>query len=205
MPKIPTFVRYPVNTIQLVKDVQASSGLPMHDNIVESFYMDQQTPLPEGLSINTLTGEITGIPKKESALQSYTVFAENKSGVMSFTIAISVRIGMCKAEGLFQATPVGETAEYKCSERGSYIGTQKSACVLGVTDGEWQKATGFCMSIAVLAIVIVVVVLVIAVVVFLLVRHSRKARSKGGMKSKVKVDKSKKVSKSKNMKVWIVC
>ena len=68
MPKIPTFVRYSVNTIQLVKDVQASSGLPMHNNIVESFYMDQQTPLPEGLSINTLTGEITGIPMKESAL-----------------------------------------------------------------------------------------------------------------------------------------
>ena len=125
---------------------------------------------------------------------------------MSFTIAISVRIGMCKAESLLQETPVGETAEYKCSERGSYIGTQKSACVLGATDGEWQKATGFCMSIAVLTIEIVVVVLVIAVTVFLLVRHSRKSRSKGSVKSKkVKVDKSKKASKSKNMKVWIVC
>ena len=125
---------------------------------------------------------------------------------MSFTIAISVRIGMCKAESLLQETPVGETAEYKCSERGSYIGTQKSACVLGATDGEWQKATGFCMSIAVLTIVIVVVVLVIAVIVFLLVRHSRKSRSKGSVKSKkVKVDKSKKASKSRNMKVWIVC
>ena len=125
---------------------------------------------------------------------------------MSFTIAISVRIGMCKAESLLQETPVGETAEYKCSERGSYIGTQKSACVLGATDGEWQKATGFCMPIAVLTIVIVVVVLVIAVIVFLLVRHSRKSRSKGSVKSKkVKVDKSKKASKSKNMKVWIVC
>lgn len=134
------------------------------------------------------------------------MFADNKSGVMSFTIAISVRIGMCKAESLLQETPVGETAEYKCSERGSYIGTQKSACVLGATDGEWQKATGFCMSIAVLTIVIVVVVLVIAVTVFLLVRHSRKSRSKGSVKSKkVKVDKSKKASKSKNMKVWIVC
>ena len=126
------------------------------------------------------------------------MFADNKSGVMSFTIAISVRIGMCKAESLLQETPVGETAEYKCSERGSYIGTQKSACVLGATDGEWQKATGFCMSIAVLTIVIVVVVLVIAVTVFLLVRHSRKSRSKGSVKSK-------KASKSKNMKVWIVC
>ena len=50
------------------------------------------------------------------------------------------------------------------------------------------------------------VVLVFALIVFLLVRHSRKSRSKGGVKSKkVKVDKSKKASKSKNMKVWIVC
>ena len=207
MPRIPTFARYPVSTIQLVKDVQASSGVPLHDNIVESFYMDQQTPLPAGLSINTLTGEITGVPTVESSLQMYTVYAENKSGVMSFTIAISVRIGMCQAEGLFQATPVGETAEYKCSERGAYIGTQKSACVLGEADGEWQKATGFCMSIAALVIVIVVVVLVIAVVVFLLVRHSRKAQSKGGVKNKkIKVDKSKKSGvKSKNMKVLVVC
>ena len=105
---------------------------------------------------------------------------------MSFTIAISVRIGMCKAESLLQETPVGETAEYKCSERGSYIGTQKSACVLGATDGEWQKATGFCMSMALIVILIFIVIVVIVLVVFLLARKFSKAKAVGGVKGSKK-------------------
>ena len=50
----------------------------------------------------------------------------------------------------------GETAVYQCALQGSYVGTQKRACVLGEKDGVWQKASGFCMPV--LAIVLIVVV-----------------------------------------------
>ena len=81
------------------------------------------------------------------------------------------------AEGVFPLTYVGETAVSECSSQGNYVGTQKRTCMLGDIDGEWQKATGFCVSIPVL-----VVVLIIAIVVFLLMRTGKKAKAVGGTK-----------------------
>ena len=67
--------------------------------------------------------------------------------------------------------------------QGSYVGTQKRACVLGKKDGEWQKATGFCMPVFAIVVIVVVVIIVIAVVVLILSR-SRKTKAVGGVKGK---------------------
>ena len=66
---------------------------------------------------------------------------------------------------------------------GSYVGTQKRACVLGEKDGEWQKASGFCMPVMVIVLIVVVVIVIIAVVVFLLMR-TRSKKAVGGVKGK---------------------
>ena len=55
------------------------------------------------------------------------------------TITIRVREGYCAPEGVFDRTPVGEVAVYQCALQGSYMGSQKRACVLGKVDGEWQR------------------------------------------------------------------
>ena len=68
--------------------------------------------------------------------------------------------------------------------QGSYVGTQKRACVLGKRDGEWQKASGFCMPVMGIVLLVVVVIIIIAVVVFLLMRSTRTAKAVGGVKSK---------------------
>ena len=101
---------------------------------------------------------------------------------------------------MFERTPVGEVAEYKCALQGSYVGSQKRACVLGRKNGEWQKASGFCMPIFGIVAIVIVVIIVIAVVMFLLMR-SRKTKAVGGVKGKgAKVSSKKAVAKKASAK-----
>ena len=85
--------------------------------------------LPDGLSLNEKTGEISGIPTYTTELRSYTVYAENKSGATQANFSIQVQKGQCIAEKVFPVTFVGETAVYECLSQGSYVGTQKRACM----------------------------------------------------------------------------
>ena len=104
------------------------------------------------------------------------------NGETYVAITTNVRKGYCMPEGVFERTNVGETAVYQCALRGSYVGTQKRACVLGEKDGEWQKASGFCMPVMAIVLIVVVIV-IIAVVVFLLLR-TRSKKAVGGVKGK---------------------
>ena len=166
--------------------------------------------LPEGLTLNEKTGQISGIPTDTSDIFTFTVYAENDAGAASAIISISVRKGQCKAEGVFPVTDVDSLATYQCSMQGSYIGTQTRACVLGETDGVWQKASGFCMPVMMIVILVLVVIIIVVVVVFLLMRMGKKAKAVGGVKSAKKSSKSTKSSKgsvkaksSKNVKVYL--
>ena len=145
--------------------------------------MQDSTPLPEGLKIDAATGEITGIPVATMDTKSFTVRGKNPKGETFVAITITVRKGRCPPEGVFERTPVGEVAVYQCSLQGSYVGTQKRACVLGKKDGEWQKATGFCMPVVAIVLLVIVVIAVIAAVVLILMR-SRKTKAVGGVKGK---------------------
>ena len=157
--------------------------------------MDEGVVLPEGLTLNAQTGQITGIPTDTSDIFTFTVYAENDAGAASAIISISVRKGQCKAEGVFPVTDVDVVAEYQCSMQGSYVGTQTRACVLGAQDGEWKKASGFCTSVGTIVILIVIVIIVVVVVVFMLMRAGRKSKAVGGVKGK-KTVKSSSVKKS---------
>ena len=145
--------------------------------------MQDSTPLPEGLKLDAVTGEITGIPKSTMDAQAFTVRGKNPAGETYVEITIAVRKGSCAPEGVFERTNVGETAVYECSLQGSYVGTQKRACVLGKKNGEWQKASGFCMPVFAIVLLVLAVIIVIVVVVFILMR-SRKTKAVGGVKGK---------------------
>ena len=136
------------------------------------------------MSLNEKTGEISGTPTETQDLTIFSVYAENESGATQATVAIQVRKGRCAAEGVFPVTDVGEVSEYDCAMQGSYVGTQKRACVLGAEDGEWQKASGVCMPIIAIVLIVIVVIVIIAVVVFLLMRTGKKAKAVGGVKGK---------------------
>ena len=182
--KLPARLEYEKSNMEFVMNTEVSSGIPNYRNIIEEFYVQESTPLPEGLKIDAKTGEITGIPVAIMDSKAFTVRAKNPAGETFTVITINVRKGYCAPEGVFERTPVGEIAVYQCSMQGSYVGTQKRACILGKKDGEWQKASGFCMPVVAIVLLVVVVIVIIAVVVFLLMRTTRSAKAVGGVKGK---------------------
>ena len=181
--KLPTMVHYQSSSYTMVMGTQSTTNVPLYQNIVTRWYVDTGVVLPSGLSLNENTGEISGIPTAISEPTRYTIYAENPTGAVSVIVTIVVRVGSCPSEGVFHAANVGEEVVYECSSQGNYVGTQRRKCVLGAVDGEWQKATGSCISVFVIVIVIVVVIVIIVVVVIVLVR-SRKTKAVGGVKGK---------------------
>ena len=193
--KPPVNARYTQSLYNFVMGTQVTTRVPLVRNLVDRWYVDTGVFLPDGLSLNEKTGEISGVPTSVQELTTYTVYAENESGATQATVSIQVRKGECMAEGVFPVTYVGETAVYECSSQGSYVGTQKRACILGSENGEWQKASGFCVSVPLLVVVVLIVIIIIAVVVLILLRTSKKAKAKGGVKGKKTVKTSKTAGK----------
>ena len=152
--------------------------------------------LPAGFQLDSKTGVISGIPKATMNAQVFTVRGKNPKGEALAVITITVIKGYCLPEGVFERTPVGEVAEYKCAMQGNYVGSQKRACVLGKKNGEWQKAPGACMPVMGIVAIVIGVIIVLLVVVFLVVR-SRKTKAVGGVKGKGKASTAKKVPAKK--------
>ena len=197
--KLPDKIQYEASTLEFVLNTEVSSGKPSYKNIITEFYMQSSTPLPEGLTIDGKTGEIAGKPVREMEETAFTVRGKNPRGETFVRVMIVVRKGYCQPEGVFEKTPVGEVEVYKCSQKGSYVGTQTRACVLGKKDGEWQKASGVCVSVVV--IVVLVVVIVIIVVVVLLAMKTHKKKAVGGVKGKAVKTAAAKKTTTKTVKV----
>ena len=182
--KLPAKISYDSDRFTLVMNTQVNIAKPTYRNIIQKFYLAENTALPAGLTLDETTGAITGVPTTESGLKEFTIYGENPAGVSFVTISIAVRKGECKAEGNFPKTTVGDTAIYECSQAGSYVGTQKRACLLGAKDGEWQKIQGTCMPIMMIVILVIIVIIVVLVVVFFVIRATKKTKAVGGVKGK---------------------
>ena len=188
--KPPANARYNKLRYQFVKDTVVTTGLPSATNIVSRWYIDEGVYLPDGLTLNEQSGEISGTPTDVLDMTSFTIYAENESGATFVIVTLQIRKGQCMAEGVFPVTEVGELAVYECALQGSYIGTQRRACILGKEDGEWQQASGFCMSVVMIVLIVLVVIVIVFAVIFLIVRSTRKAKAVGGVKGSKKGSKS---------------
>ena len=182
----PTRLQYENSSMEFVLNTEVSSGVPSYRSIVTRFFMQGSTPLPEGLTLNEQTGEITGKPIALLNMTTFTVRAENPKGEAYVTITISVRKGYCPSEDVFERTEVGETAVYECSRQGSYVGTRKRRCVLGAKDGEWQKASGFCLLVKSFVLIVVAGIVLIADAVYMVMTGICIAKAAGCMKDKNK-------------------
>ena len=180
--KPPSGLAYVTSSMECMIDVEVTSGVPTYTGFVTEFYMEGEASLPEGLTFNSTTGEIRGVPRATLDARAFTVCVKNPAGEACTEITITVQNAYCAAADGFERTKVGETAVNECSLQGGYVGRQKRVCVKGTNGGEWQKATGFCMSVVVIVLIVDIVIIVIVVVVFVLLRSARKAKAVGGVK-----------------------
>ena len=194
--KLPEDIKYLNNDFVFIMGTEVATDAPTYKNIVEEFYMQEGMTLPAGFQLDSRTGVISGIPRATMNAQVFTVRGKNPKVEALAVITITVIKGYCLPEGMFERTPVGEVAEYKCAMQGNYVGSQKRACVLGKKNGEWQKATGACMPVMGIVAIVIGVIVVLLVVVFLAVR-SRKTKAVGGVKGKGKASAAKKVPAKK--------
>ena len=112
--------------------VGIESRTEKYENIVTNWRMSGGMELRMGLSLDELSGEISGIPLVESDKRMYRIMGENRDGVGSVEIEIMARRGVCKDEGLYREV---EVVSVDCSGNGLYIGYEKKRCVLGEEDG----------------------------------------------------------------------
>ena len=107
----------------LIKGKSSHIPKPTYDNIVDEFYLAPGTSLPDGLSLDTKTGEITGIPTITTPQRTYTIFAKNPEGETSTTISIEIirkdRMHPC-GEGGYKRY-VEEDYSFKELENPNYI------------------------------------------------------------------------------------
>ena len=78
--KLPTKIQYENSSMEFVMGTEVSSGRPSYRNIVTRFYMQDSTPLPDGLTLNEQTGEITGNPGAVMDSKVLIVRAQNPAG-----------------------------------------------------------------------------------------------------------------------------
>ena len=86
----PTSIGYPESNLLLRVGVPVEGISPTTQSVVDQWSIDPDPPL--GISINSLTGEISGTPARTSDLREYTVTAYNSGGSTSATIYIEVKI-----------------------------------------------------------------------------------------------------------------
>ena len=104
-------ISYSHSSYQLYKSVD-SSIIPTTQYIIDSISI---TPsLPEGLSLNTTTGSITGTPLAVSPSTEYTITASNSAHNTTTTIQIEITTLYCPADGEWTETEVVETSILSC-------------------------------------------------------------------------------------------
>ena len=167
------------------------SGRPTWSGVAKVF---TATNLPEGFTIDTSTGIITGSSSSAyDVIQSVTVYAmvsesATPSQKASTTVSIMVSDYECSGVTEFDTKKVGGTSEYKCPESEGYEGTMKRKCVMvdDNTRAEWALPESHCQLKPDFTFVyiggIVFVVCLIIMIIGLIVKSSR-SRTKSQKKN----------------------
>ena len=199
--KVPLNLKYSEPRYDFILGTNVQSDEPTKDNLITKYYLDPSDKLPEGLEVDEVTGVIKGTPTKVSTLRQYKIFGENPVGVVSTTVNIGVRKGECRDDGYFPTTPVGDTYVFDCGLKGSYIGTQKRTCVLGKTNGEWEKPKGMCIPTWLIWVVVLAVIVVIVVLLVVVRNNQEKKRKQAQPKKSSKKSSKKTIEKKASAKV----
>ncbi|KAK8809860.1 hypothetical protein WA158_000803 [Blastocystis sp. Blastoise] len=133
---IPTVTITP-STVTLYTS-ESSTITPVTQQYVSSWTV---TPsLPNGLTINSSTGIISGTPTTIQVATIYTITATNPTGNGQATVSITINSRTCAADGVWSVTNAGVTATSPCTD------SQKEGQVTricGIT-GVWESPVDGC-------------------------------------------------------------
>lgn len=91
----PTGLAYSVSSYVLDQNETMSTGRPLYGNIITAFSVEPL--LPEGLSLDTTTGVISGTATELKESTSYTVTGANNDDSTTTVITIAVVLPSCQA------------------------------------------------------------------------------------------------------------
>ena len=177
IPKLPARLSYGESFFSLARGLWSEIPAPSVMNLVDSFFMDDPSVLPLGLQLDNSTGMIFGTATNITEARNVTIYAMNSRGATSVTISIEVREPYCEADDVFPATLAGVEYVFDCRTIESHVGTIRRKCVLGVSDGVWEKKSGICWSVPlIITLSIVLAILIIIVVGILIVMCVKKQK-----------------------------
>ncbi|MCG6167234.1 putative Ig domain-containing protein [Leptospira sanjuanensis] len=135
----PPTLTYATSSFQFIKNISISTIQPTITGSVTS--LSVSPALPSGLSFDSATGEITGIPTSKLATSSYTITASNSSGSSSVSIQISVDALNAEWESFLKA-PNPDSSD---TSGGFDLDLSGDTLVLGIC-GEDSAQTGIIQS-----------------------------------------------------------
>ena len=173
----PALVRYEKEHYVFIRRQTSTTGLPLYVNHVNYWYLFKEGILPDGLKLDTKTGEISGKVIQEKETRNVTVCAANQSGHHCASMRITVRKELCKTEGVWTEMEVDEEATYSCRNKGHYVGTQRRRCILVDGNGRWGDVKGHCISLKHILIVVGIVTVVVAVITGVMLKTQMRRHS----------------------------
>ena len=98
--------------------------------------------LPQGLTINPLTGLISGTPAVPISQTTFTVKVENAGGSVVTTIVMTILARTCPATGRWPETDAGQTVTFDCDDSVNYQGAISRLCN---DNGNWENEVNTCV------------------------------------------------------------
>ncbi len=138
----PPVINYLENSYVFQKYATITNIIPDTQRIIDSISI--APPLPEGLSLNTTTGSITGSPLVVSPLTEYNITASNSAHNTTTTIQIEVNPIYCPIDGEWNETEVDLKATLPC-ETDDYDGQRTRLCSYINNTATWEDVIRECI------------------------------------------------------------
>ena len=100
--------------------------------------------LPTGLTFSNSNGAITGSPTTITALTTVTINAANPDKTTQVTLAFSVNVYKCNADGVWPETEVGNTFTLACDNTALMEGDRKRTCNYVSGAVSWSEVVDTC-------------------------------------------------------------
>ena len=131
-------ISYSPNSITVNINNPITTLTPVTTGYITSYEVSPS--LPSGITLNTVTGVISGTPVVAIGTSSFIITARNANAAGTTTISITVNNPQCAADGVWPVTALGQTATISCTDTNKE-GNQMRTCS---ASGVWGAVVDNC-------------------------------------------------------------